>query len=225
MSTKIYYAYRISKKVDILDLFDKIRLMAERRIARDEKLLYCIHAISVMEAAKRFEKDPGDYFAKRVVEGNEKNIIDDIWTEKILEEYSRDDSKLRAIDLNFTCSVFYDSKYWYLRFYPNTRWMQDVLSKAEKKFKLEDYHYQNSTDPPSNISYEKYKKRDKKWEELCKGNNYTRGLLATIYSPSMFRELLSENYYKGKKTNKELFAHLAYKFDKKQEMLKKEKNN
>ncbi len=216
MSTKIFNAYRISIKQDILKFFDRMRDLCNERIAQDEKYLYAIHAVSLAEAVAELKKNENDMNAENMVKADKRGDIDTYWITKHLKKCQLSPGR-ELVDMFFSCSVFPTDDFYYLKFYPNNRWMMDVLDKTVEEFKdiLFDYHYQNSTDPPKNISFKDFEKRSKQWDEIMGGDDFTRGLIMEIYTPNSFEKLISKNYYTGKKTNEELYSHLAYKFDKK----------
>lgn len=215
MSTKIYDAYRIKKSTDILSVLTKGKEIAKNIIANDWKLLYQIHALSMVEASRTIEKDPEDHLAQRALKMNEDNNIDNWWLEKVMEKAEKDLS-YNFLDVYTTCSIFYDRKYWYIKFYPNYEFQYEMINKIVEESNLEDYHYQNQSDPPDGISYAKFNRRAKKWDKLlAPDDNFRNGFQFTLFDAKEFSKLMSKNYYQGKKTNEELYEHLVYKFDKK----------
>lgn len=217
MSTKIYDAYRIPKSVDILKVMDKIKKMSTTRVQNNIDLLKLIHSYSYLKAKEAVENNTtnsaeynnGKWFLK----SHESGIIDEFWVEDVLKQESDKLSK-SIVDIKFECSVFYDKRYWYIKFFPNSNWMYKVLTEVEAEFpQLEDYHYQNQSDPPDNVPYHQFEKRDKKWDELLgEDGNYRGGFTYTLFDEYEFRKLLTINYYKGET---DLYKHLAYKFDRK----------
>jgi len=215
MSTKIYDAYRIKKSTDILSVLTKGKEIVKNIIANDWKLLYQIHALSMVEASRTIEKDPEDHLAQRALKMNEDNNIDNWWLEKVMEKAEKDLS-YNFLDVYTTCSIFYDRKYWYIKFYPNYEFQYEMINKIVEESNLEDYHYQNQSDPPDGISYAKFNRRAKKWDKLlAPDDNFRNGFQFTLFDAKEFSKLMSKNYYQGKKTNEELYEHLVYKFDKK----------
>jgi len=215
MSTKIYDAYRIKKSTDILSVLVKGKEIAKNIIAADEKYLYMIHALSMVKALDTLKNNADDVHAKNAIKMNEENLIDDWWLFNQLEKANKSMVK-DPLDVNISCSVFYDRNFWYLKFYPNTNMHYKILNQIVSDCDLEDYHYQNQCDPPDNIPYKTYENRAKKWDKLlAPDDNFRNGFQFTIFDSHDFRNLISKNYYMGKKTNEELYEHLAYKFDKK----------
>lgn len=216
MSTKIFYAYRMKKsKVDnIFDLLYEWRLKATDEIKNNKKLLEKIHMGAfyyiVLNTEDVEERE------KKMKEYNDGRIG---WTiREYLETY---ENQLQyhpiATYMKLEANIFMDDEYWYFKFFPNESWAYDFLNNLEKDYDgFEDYHYQNSTDKPDDISHEDYRKRDEKWEELTErsGGNYRDGLSYTIFDAIEFDKLLSVYAYIGRKENEDLYEHLAYKFDK-----------
>jgi len=212
MSTKIYSAYRIKKSTDIRVLFNRAKEIAREHVKENYELLYAIHGVSTITAVRKFKKEPDNWFLKRVLEKDKEGEIDDLWICQCMDRAALGTSK-DIIDINFSCSIFYDRKYWYLKFFPNYDWQYKVLHKIEEEFELEDYHYQNSTDRPDGITRRAYNARSTKWDKLCEPDgNFRSGLSAVIFDSFEFQKLISKYYYTGEK---DLYKHLAYKFDKK----------
>lgn len=216
MSTKIYYAYRLPKSVDVLKVLAQVRELSTTHIQNDAGYLEIIHAYSYSKAKEAFENNTegsveynkASWFLNKHKDGG----ICEYWIEDVLKVESQSLQR-SPIDVKFECSVFYDKRYWYIKFFPNSNWMHKVLTKVETEIpKLEDYHYQNQSDPPEDIPYHLYQKRDKKWDELLgEEGNYRSGFTYTLFDEYEFTKLLTRNYYTGNP----LYDHLAYKFDKK----------
>jgi hypothetical protein len=215
MSTKIYDAYRIPKSVDILKVMDKIKKMSTTHVQNNSNLLKLIHSYSYANALDVIKLNPKDSVeynkAKWFLNSMDKGGVCEYWIEDVLKRKSEKASK-SILDVKFECSVFYDKRYWYIKFFPNSSWMYKVLTEVEVEIpQLEDYHYQNQSDPPDNIPYHQYEKRDEKWDELLGvDGNYRCGFTYTLFDEYEFRKLLTVNYYTGEK---DLYKHLAYKFD------------
>lgn len=203
MSTKIFYAYRVPKTIDILSFLNEMTDYHTDRIANDGELLELIHILALSDARKR-----DDFSAKTALERNEEGRLFEFYIKEWLEENKNKSGHIN-IDVDFEVSVFYDNDYWYLKFFPNMGAEYDTIKHFEDR--MEDYHYQNSTGPPEDIPYEEYDARDKKWDELLEysGGNYSKGLLYNIFTSEDFVDLLTKYHYTGEK---DLYKHLAYKF-------------
>jgi hypothetical protein len=222
MSTKIYDAYRVPKNIDILKELEKIKEFSKESVALDGELLRMVHLYSHLEATKwarldenidigeiRVKLNSSKYFLEQHLKG----YLDIFWITDVLQSLKSSVSR-DIFDLNFACSVFYDTDYWYVKFFVNDGWQRRVLSRMEAELNLfEDFHYQNQSDPPDDISYTEFKQRDSKWDELLgQLGTYRGGFQYTIFDEYDFKELLTENYYRGEN---DLYKHLAYEFDQK----------
>ena len=194
MSTKIYDAYRIPKSEFenefIMNILKKLKDETYDFFIHNEDILKGIHILTmvwlkaVKEDEERFEK---------FVNGEDFTINT---ISNYLQECERQTQKsLYYFNIDFNCSVFEDKDYWYVKFFRNQRWQWDLLNEWEEKYEwLEDYHYQNSTDPPENISYEEFKKRDDKWDELTGDvDSYVNGLQYTFMDAHQFYMLVSRS--------------------------------
>lgn len=212
MSTKIYNAYRINKEIDILKLLKKAKNIATEYISNDEQYLRIIHTTTMFKIAEEIKKNPkSKNYYSYTIDANKRNELDDIILIQILEKNTLSHDKL-SFSTKLDCSVFYDSDYWYIKFFPNENIQYKIIDIIEKELSLEDYHYQNQTDIPENIDPEEYEKRGEKWDELTEESdgNYMDGFVYEIFGPNQFGKLLRKNYYTG---DKDLYKHLAYKFD------------
>jgi hypothetical protein len=76
----------------------------------------------------------------------------------------------RGVPLDFDCSmvVFYYQKKVYVQFFNFNYWWQDTFNELIKTKKIKDWHYQNQTDMPDNISEEAWAERYNVWEGVFK---------------------------------------------------------
>lgn len=217
MSTKIYNAYRVPKSVDLRDLLNRMKSASTEALAKDHDYLYLLHALSVAKAAQKVESGSSDYRAKDTLKENEENkfgFTSLFWLEHCCKEAAMDHQQnLMAIE--FSMSLWPDEEHWYIKFFVNwcgfnQKMMNAVLEACPE---LEDFHYQNQTDPPDDIPYEEFEKRDQKWEELTKPNgNYRNMLQFIVFDHNDLSELIRKYWWTGEQ---DLYKHLAYKFDKK----------
>ena len=215
MSTKIFYAYRIPKQVDILKKLKTLKEMATERVANNKVLLALIHAHTIEVAKKEYEKDSSNHMAKYALDGNDAGFFDELYVEMVLKKQASSPYK-SSIDITFECSVFYDNDFWYVKFFPNNGSFYKILEELEG-LGFEDYHYQNQSDPPDDVLFEEYENRGRVWDKLLESSdgNYRDGFLYTIFDAYEFRKLISKNYYNGKPK----YEHLVYDFG--QELNKK----
>lgn len=210
MSTKIYDAYRIKQsKVDnIIDLVNQWRADATEFMKGYEEVHKQVHTGCFYWITFNNE---GEELRKKVDSYNQ----DPSW---YIKDYLRESENSPTRDLVLTSvrlrvSIFKDVDYWYFKFYPNERWSYKFLSMLEAGYpELEDFHYQNQTDIPDDISEDEYRARDDKWEELCRGtNDYTTGLIFDVMDSTQFYKILSKYHYSGEK---DLYKHLPYDYGK-----------
>jgi hypothetical protein len=76
----------------------------------------------------------------------------------------------RGIPLDFDCSmvVFYYHKKVYVQFFNFNRKWDDTFKELRKSRKIKDWHYQNQTDKPDNLSDEYWSAREDVWEGIFK---------------------------------------------------------
>lgn len=215
MSTKIYDAYRI-KKTDIHNIYDvlyEFKQTARKYVSENEKLLKAIHvgAFYYHMLNAKTERD-----RKEVIKhfGHADGVVYLNYDIKEYLEYSErlNVREIISTDVQVLISLFMDDEYWYLKFFVNGGHMNKLLRELEDKYDfLQDYHYQNQTDPPEDMEWEDFQKRGDKWGELLnKEGNFRNGLEYTVFDSFEFHELMTKNYYIGKE---DLFSHLNYEFE------------
>lgn len=225
MSTKIYNAYRIKKDIDILKLLMNLRTEAINTVCSSNRFLVTLHTAYVEDLADKIR----DLLTNGVSKDNSKvkyyidELKDAVSGELHITQYSQftnflEKSSVSLVksdgDVLFTSAIYYDEDYWYVKFFTNYNWQSDIENKFSELDEVEDFHYQNSTDNPENITYAEYELRGEKWGELLKSANgsYSGGLRFDLMNAIALADRISANYYTGKKTNDELYEHLAYNF-------------
>lgn len=209
MSTKIYEAYRIPKEKDILKELLKARDIAIDTVANDAAYLRMIHAMSIYNATRDYINDKNPY-AKSVIKDHKDGKLDEFWIERMLQK-NQTSLERGNFDAYFTCSIFYDDSYWYLKFFYNDGSFRKAATRIVEELEFEDYHYQNQVDPPKDIPYEDFYQRGEKWEELMQPyDNYRGGFEYIIFDSYEFKILISRYYFTG---DKDIYKHLAYKFN------------
>lgn len=222
MSTKIYDAYRMekSKVDDIIDLVNKWSKNATDFLTGYEDVHKQIHVGCFYWVTLN---NRGGVLEKKIEQFNR----DCSW---FIYPYLKESENSETRDLVYTSirlrvTIFQDDDYWYFKFFPDNRWCYKFLSVLENNTDLEDFHYQNQTDPPEGMGYdedgyEEYQARDDKWEELCRGtNDYSTGLIFDVMNAHKFRKLLTRYHFTGEK---DLYKHLPYDYSK--ELSEKKEN-
>lgn len=216
MSTKIYNAYRMSK---LKDIHKQLRILKEtvmQYVAKEAHILKYFHVHSV-KFAVRVSESTHNYDAQNALDAlkaNSKGDLDDHWLLKYLRLVSINQLRL-GLDPIIETSIFCDRQYWYMKIFVNNGWHSRAIPEPLLyKLGFKDFHYQDQTDPPKEISYRDYKLRGEKWERLLSPEgNYTNGFSYYLCNPYEIHKLITKNYYKGFKDNQTLYQHLAYKFD------------
>lgn len=220
MSTKIYYAYRVKKSVPLMPLLRKFTDISCDWMCKNKVALEGLHAMAVLRANQVINKeivweDKDINISKLVLEKNEENkpsYVLDLWFNRIMKLAELDSLAGNPLAVNFECCVNWDGKYWYIKFFPNN-FGNRMFEEIEKQCKeLEDFHYQNQSDPPEDVPYKQFKAREKKWESLLNENfDFSNWLRYTIFDHYVFSKLFSKYFFTGEK---DVFKHFSYKFDK-----------
>ena len=218
MSTKIYNAFRMKRSNDLRPFLDKLKSIATDVISKDPNLLRIIHRCTIIDASnalKIYREETNKYNqAKEVLAEAEKGEFS-FWTNCWMLHFlkrAKIDTGQHPANVLFNISIWNDRRYYYVKFYVNmgvgTIIYSEILNKCPE---LEDYHYQDQSDPPEDIPYRSYKNRIKKWDQIMgPRGNYRDMLEFTVFDENDFMDLLEKNYYTGEK---DLYKHLAYKFD------------
>lgn len=207
MSSKIYDAFRVSKKVDIKDLIDKMRSIAIDVVSNSYDYLYLIHAMASKSAAEKKDTDKFAMSAYEEIINNEFGIFAEMWMFSMIKN-AETSSEKNMLDCSLNAVCTFDEDYWYIKFFSNSNISREILNII-KELDLEDYHYQNQTDPPEDITDEEYSKRGKKWEELLPNSSSFNIFPFDINIFDCLKlERLIFDFQSGKKK-------LIYKFDKK----------
>lgn len=232
MSTKIFYAYRVQKsEIDLMEMLWEFSEIATDEVANNGRYLKKLHTIMLLKAAEDRElykilENEHPKFRSKFRDGND--VMEDYFDQKesyffthylssIFDSTSTNDYSSAINRLinearpHFEVVIGMDNEYYYLKFFPNNIFT-DILSKIIDEFpEIEDFHYQNQTDPPEDVPYEEFEKRDDKWDELTGPvDNYTRMLSYDVFGMVHLKELISKNWYSGKE---DMYEHLAYQFD------------
>jgi hypothetical protein len=88
--------------------------------------------------------------------------------EMVIKANSRCMEKGVMLDLDLSMVVFYYQKKVYAQFFNFTYWWRDVFKELRKARKIKDWHYQDQTDRPDNISEETWEARGHLWENIFK---------------------------------------------------------
>ena len=170
MSTKIYNAYRVKEGIYLWDLVkDWQKLGRERAIAAISDM-----HIKLMEAVD----ENSDEYKGRVVslqadpyymneEVAKKAAFNEMAANTMREEAKKNSTSFLRNYFDFDVSITfreYGGRY-YVQCYCDMT-MHKVLDFVEEDPRVEDYHYQNLTDKPKEISEEAWEEREKTWDKI-----------------------------------------------------------
>lgn len=242
MSTKIFYAYRVKKSdVELMEMLWKFSDIATHEIANNEGYLKLLHEAMLLRAVEdqqlyeALEEEYPQYrskyrMGKEVMEKylkGEEYLSFQFYLTSIFDTTGPHDRRtitdtiINEVRPEMVVAVGMDDEYYYLKFFPNNIFRRILIKLLDEFPQIEDFHYQNQTDPPEDVPYDEYKERDNKWEELTGPvDNYTRMLTYEIFGMDHLKELITKNWYTG---TSNLYEHLAYQFDDYTIVQKKEK--
>lgn len=166
MSTKIWVAYKLK---DPNTLWDFVRDVKKQAITIvEKKLLGCeewlLDSVDInseeykkeLQLAIKFEREDPEKTARQ-------NVID----KKMKKLYGESCASLYRDEFDFDVSINFRENKGDIYLIPNCDMqMRNVLDFLKDDERLEDFHYQNQTDPPDDIPYEEYQKRGEIWNEI-----------------------------------------------------------
>lgn len=208
MSIKIYDAFRVSREKDIKGLIKQMRSIASDEVANSEDYLCSIHAIASADALKNKDNNEAAMRAYEEVLENTFGLFIESWMLNLVKNAEKSLEK-NILDCSLKAVCTFDDKYWYIKFFCNSGISRKMLNVISEKLELEDFHYQNQTDIPEEISQEEYDKRRDKWNELLTDLNLSFESFPfeiIIFDSNKLERLLFEFNYNEKE--------LAYKFNK-----------
>jgi len=166
MSTKIFYAYRIKNE-------------------NLEKFLIYIHKLGNLIKNDSLNKIAFEIASKKI-NYRDKNFLISHLTDRNNISYT--------LDRSLTISILTSKDgYTYIKLFGH----QGTLNYLEKKFEkikyIEDYHYQNQTEPPEDIPQKEFNKRGKKWDKITGGISYNT-MLSIILVPDFILETFNYSF-------------------------------
>ena len=155
MSTKIYDAFRVLKEKDIKGLITEMRSIASDTVANSADYLYLIHAIASADAAEKKDADKAAMAAYEDVIKNHFGISIEMWMLNMVKKAETSIEK-DILDCSLKAVCTFDDEFWYIKFFSNSGISRKMLNNILEKLELEDFHYQNQSDPPEEISQEEF---------------------------------------------------------------------
>lgn len=190
MSIKVWEAYRVKKGHNIWEVMRDIRLIAEKRARKTLTKLYD-------QFLKDWNNDPKmKLAAAKLIYRDEKRAKESAkekWSyaqahDFVYRQYAaqRATSERNPFDLDVCVAVRQLRGRFYLIPYPGSGFLGATLRFLAKHPALEDYHYQNQTDRPENISAREWARRSKIWDVLLDDDRWPDKLALDIVSVDGF---------------------------------------
>jgi hypothetical protein len=164
MSTKIYNAFKVKDPSTVWNLIWKVRDLAEANAIQALKNHY-------LKLVREMDPDKEDYQKERERDqerdevffrlGRAREIVRNGYRDNVRrperEEYS----------LDVTLAIYpFDGEYYLRTFWEGISVLGEVFDFVAKMPELEDFHYQNQTDPPEEVSSEDWEKRERVWNAI-----------------------------------------------------------
>jgi hypothetical protein len=192
MSTKIYNSYKLKRKSDLWPLVRDIRIQATKNVKKKLKEIYktFISCSSSIDQTTSEFKDQQEYYTN-LYKATEQQIIDLVCIEladaAIVERYKKATISMARDFFNFDVSVGFRQNKGkiYLKYYADME-MRNVFIFLVKDPRLEEYHYQNQTDPPDYIPEKDWGKRRKEWNDLIDNGSWEDVLTLDICRYDMY---------------------------------------
>jgi hypothetical protein len=191
MSTKIYDAYRLKGEglgqlVNFWKLTDewlesgikeayKALNEFEERLASNIELTSAEYKKQVEYFEKLKSKDP-DFAARH-------RMAIDIMVKEYKKQLSSHERSL--FDFNVSITFRHHCRRIYVQCYADMH-MKKILDFVRNDPRVEDYHYQNSSDQPEEISERDWKKREEVWDKIYENEGRRRFLALDIMNHSEF---------------------------------------
>jgi hypothetical protein len=181
VSTKIWEAYRVRDTHDVWEVLWDIRRRAEKNVRKTLTKLYNElledakrppEARELLEGATALMPDLGDFGylqASRYVQDQYRQTIGK--------------SERSIWDLSVSVVVRRPSRRRYLLIpYPGSGLLSGSLAFLRRHKALADFHYQNATDRPSDVSAQEWEGRARTWEPLLEDDRWQDKLELSIVS-------------------------------------------
>jgi hypothetical protein len=183
MSTKIYGAYHV-KNTNGIQLWPFLRDLKKRADKScHDKLVQVIEELMASvnpESDAYIEDDDRSDTAKRL------QIAHDCLTKEY--EKQANSHRRNPFYLDVTISIHENNDQYYLIAYCDfASLMSGSLDFMNEMEELEDFHYQNSTDKPDEISEEDWENREKVWDEIYKAGWMMQLTLDIVTNTGFFR--------------------------------------
>jgi hypothetical protein len=163
VSTKIYNAFRVKKSVDLWPFLWRLRDTARENIKVALKAHY-------HDLVNRISPEAPDYRKARAESDRPDHSIRLSLARDLVRNRFRENvtqSERDTYSLEVSVAVYPHKGRYYLRtFCESASVLRDVLDFVEQLPELEEYHYQNQTDRPEEVSAREWSERKRVWEEI-----------------------------------------------------------
>lgn len=163
MSTKIYDAYKLKKASELPEVLDYIEKRARREIKDKLKALYWEYMIHIDP-----DREP-DYHLYRQRHWSDDKARLRLAHDQIMAKFKGAHIKpyRDRMDLTVYVVVYLHKKQVYLRAVcDHVSALGGSLDFLKRYNRVEDYYYQNQTDPPENVPTRQWKRRSQVWHEI-----------------------------------------------------------
>lgn len=167
MSTKIWVAYKLKDPTSLWSLVHHINTQATSNVQAVLKELYFRVMADVKADTDLYRKTLARY------EGDDWSARHSIAHESIRRLYRLSSMSIRRSEWDFNVSLGFRSWRGQVYLIPySDMLMRGTLDFLKEDKRLQDYHYQNQTDRPKDISAREWESRRKVWNHLV--NSKTR---------------------------------------------------
>jgi hypothetical protein len=164
MSTKIWTAYKLQRADYLWPLVHDIRIRGTRAIKRTLKKLYLEYSLHV-----KTEVDPYRTYLEEYLKQFPDEKASHLARLKVVQSFLRRGYRIASTRpersvFNFDVSIGFRHYQGGLYLIPYTDCsMKSTLDFLKKDKRLRDYHYQNQTDKPPQVSARQWNEREKIW--------------------------------------------------------------
>ncbi len=188
MSTKIYNAYRLRSRLDLWKFLRYVRRRAEQ-YARERIDAFAdeLHA-AVDPTSRRFQELLPSHHC-------EWEVREHIAWDFLHQAYRKADaSNVRSrVDLSLALTVREHEGRYYFIAYEGDGMRGALTDLLDRSLLVEDFHYQNSTDRPDEISEAEWERRRRTWDAMGAGDDaWWNYLTLEIVSPGSFWRLATQ---------------------------------
>lgn len=164
MSTKIWTAWAIKPRLDVYDVCMRLRREGAKRCRAE---LTKIYEAAVAKPDDWFYEDEMKRFGKPKDFTQASDLIYKLYREQ------RGSSTRNRWDLDVSFTVRRaDTGRWLIIPYPGSGHLNGTLSFMRRHKDLVDYHYQNQSDMPDNITARAWNERARTWGPLLEDNRW-----------------------------------------------------